>query len=300
MGRSSNVKEHHYEYLGASALAAVINYPLWRASALGQSGFRVTASSLQSTVPAVPGRLVNMLPPSVTQYLHAFAPPYKGMIATIIGMTWARAAIFWGSDRGKEILNDQVPGILSPSFYTLLPPLVLGMGVQCTNQPIVRATITVQNPESDLPNVRAAIRHIYDRHGIAGLWHGTSAGILKTVPKYCTAIVVKNYMESVLPITDPTSLTYESDNLWRSAYKSAAAGVAGAALTNPFDVIRNEMFKTNKNILVTFRALRAELGWKFVMRGMGENLVAVAIPLGTTIFFTDALIQFTTGQNIGN
>lgn len=296
MGGESNAKDHRHEYLGASALAAVINYPLWRASALGQSGFRVTASSLLNTVPAVPGRLVTILPRSIVQYLHAFAPPYKGMFATIVGMTWARAAIFWGSDRGKEILNDQFPDMFHPSLYTLIPPLILGVGVQCANQPIVRATITMQNPESDLPNVRTAIRHIYGKYGIAGLWHGTSAGILKTVPKYCTAIVVKNYMEHVLPVSDPTSSTYETDKLWRSAYKSATAGVAGAALTNPLDVIRNEMFKTNKNIVATFHSLKAEMGWKFVMRGMGENLVAVAIPLGSTIFFTDALIQFTTGR----
>ena len=34
--------------------------------------------------------------------------------------------------------------------------------------------------------------------------------------------------------------------LRRSAVKSVAAGVAGAALTNPLDVIRNEMFKTDE------------------------------------------------------
>ena len=31
-----------------------------------------------------------------------------------------------------------------------------------------------------------------------------------------------------------------------SAAKSVAAGIAGAALTNPIDVIRNEMFKTEE------------------------------------------------------
>ena len=35
-----------------------------------------------------------------------------------------------------------------------------------------------------------------------GLWHGVSAGILKTVPKYVTAIVVKDFMEDNLPHGD--------------------------------------------------------------------------------------------------
>jgi len=160
--------------------------------------------------------------------------------------------------------------------------------------PIVRASITLQNPQSNLPNTTAAVRQIYQSHGLSGLWHGTSAGILKTVPKYCTAVLVKDYMETVLLApADPSSPTYDSDRLWRSAYKSAAAGILGAALTNPLDVIRNEMFKTNKSMVDTVRALNAELGYSFLTRGMGKNLVAVAIPISCTIFFTDALIQFT-------
>lgn len=36
----------------------------------------------------------------------------------------------------------------------------------------------------------------------SGLWHGVSAGILKTVPKYVMAIVVKDFMEDHLPHGD--------------------------------------------------------------------------------------------------
>lgn len=274
-------KQYPFEYLLASAMAASINYPLWRASALAQSGFRVTSS---------------IAPPSLSPYLYAFAPPYKGMIATVLGMTWARAAIFWGSDRGKEFLLDRGT---SPTVATLLPPLLVSTGVQCINMPIVRATITIQNPQSNLPNVWESLKHIYKHNngGISALWHGTSAGILKTVPKYCTAILMKDWMEQVLPRPSPDSPTYKSDCLWRSAYKSAAAGVAGAALTNPLDVIRNEMFKTDRGLLHTIRTLREELGWyKFVTRGMGKNLIAVAVPVGCTIFFTDALIQYSSSR----
>ena len=68
----------------------------------------------------------------------------------------------------------------------------------------------------------------------------------------------------------------------------------GAALTNPFDVIRNEMFKKNTPLVNTVRALHKELGWKFVARGVGKNIIAVAIPIACTIFFTDAFIQYNT------
>ena len=279
-GGSLLAKEYPLEYLTASALAAAINYPLWRASAVGQSGFRV--ATIQ-----VAGQTV---PSALTPYLYAFAPPYKGMVATVLGMTWARAAIFWGSDYGRDVMRQRG---YSDSLSTVVPPLLVSTGVQCINMPIVRATITLQNPQSNLPNVAASVRRIYQQHGLGGLWHGTSAGILKTVPKYCTAVIVKDWMEDYLEPADPASPTYASDQLYRSVQKSAAAGVAGAALTNPLDVIRNEMFKTNLNLWHSIQHLNQTTGYQFVVRGLGKNMVAVAIPVGCTIFFTDALIQWT-------
>jgi len=217
-------------------------------------------------------------------------PPYKGALATVLGMTWARAAIFWGSDAGRDWMRSLH---ISESVCTVLPPLIVSTAVQVINQPVVRGTITIQNPASDIPNVWSACKHIYQQHGVAGLWHGTSAGILKTVPKYCTAVIVKDVMEEWLTPADPASPTYHQDELVRSAYKACAAGVVGAAGTNPLDVIRNEMFKTNLSLTDTVSHLRNDIGWSFLWRGLGKNMVAVAIPVACTIFFTDALIHFT-------
>lgn len=68
------------------------------------------------------------------------------------------------------------------------------------------------------------------------------------------------------------------------------AGVAGAALTNPLDVLRNEMFKTDLSVGDTFRKLVREEGAGFLTRGLGKNMVAVAIPIAATIFTTDRLV----------
>jgi len=289
MGGGSQAKDHPYSYLCASSLSAMINYPLWRASAIGQSGFRITAANFN--IPLTMKPFVESIPVSFRSYIHAFAPPYKGMVATIAGMTWARAAIFWGSDIGKDMMEEAFPTLPS-SVVTLTPPLITSVFVQCINQPVVRASITLQNPESNMKNIRESIRFIYTQYGVSGLWHGTSAGILKTVPKYCTAIIVKDYMDGILPQIDPQSSTANTDTLIRSACKSATAGVAGAVLTNPCDVVRNEMFKTNFSLLDTVAKLRSEMGWKFMWRGMGKNLVAVSIPVASTIFFTDIFIQY--------
>ena len=228
------------------------------------------------------------MPQVLTPYCHAFLPPYKGCISTVLGMTWARAFIFWGSDAGRVVLQDAG---YSPATAAVVPPLVVSTFVQIVNMPLVRSTITIQNPESTLPHVGAAMKHIWREHGLAGLWHGTSAGILKTVPKYCTAVIVKDAMEEWLAPADPCSPTYDSDRLWRSACKSATAGVAGAALTNPLDVIRNEMFKTNMGLSDTVKHLWKEMGSSFLSRGLVKNLVAVSIPVAFTIFFTDLFVN---------
>jgi hypothetical protein len=290
-GGSSSAQDHPLEYFGASLIAASINYPLWRVSAVGQSGFVIAHSHVNMQAPAI-----------IRPYLYALQPPFKGMVATVGGMTWARAAIFYASDVGRDWIRttldaQNVRGVEVESLATIAPPLVISTLVQIVNQPLVRATITLQDPDQNkLVNVRHAIQHIYRSHGLAGLWHGTSAGILKTVPKYCTAVIVKDVMQEWLSEPDPTSRYYEQDKLKKSALKSVAAGVAGAVLTNPLDVIRNEMFKTHLGLRETVRVLYKNIGVSFIWRGMGKNTVAVAIPVACTIFLTDAFIAMSTSQ----
>mmetsp|Transcript_20895 Transcript_20895/g.30954 ORF Transcript_20895/g.30954 Transcript_20895/m.30954 type:complete len:300 (-) Transcript_20895:73-972(-) len=280
---SPPAKEYPKQYFAASALASSLGYPLWRAAAIGQSGFQMHTIHVGGmTVPRV-----------ATPYVYGFLPPYKGMVATVFGMTWARASIFWMSDYGHDVLKNRG---YSTMTATVLPPLAVSAAVQMINQPIVRSTVTLQDPKYNLPNVFASCRQIYKTHGIAGLWHGTTAGVLKTVPKYVTAIAVKDMMEATLPQPDPNSPSYDSDRFWRSVTKSASAGVAGAALTNPLDVIRNEQFKTEAGLRVTVRELWKEMGIMFMARGLMKNMIAVAMPVGMTIFFTDIFVQYTIDQ----
>lgn len=92
------------------------------------------------------------IPPTVSAYLHAFAPPYRGMMTTVLGMTWARAAIFWGSDYGRDWMrtHPRFVGGSSEVASTVVPPLVVSTLVQIMNQPIVRATITLQDPSTEM------------------------------------------------------------------------------------------------------------------------------------------------------
>jgi hypothetical protein len=60
----------------------------WKASAIAQSGFKIEGKS------------------ALHRYYKAVvSPPYRGVFATVLGMTWARATIFYGSDFGEQILH---------------------------------------------------------------------------------------------------------------------------------------------------------------------------------------------------
>ena len=247
-----------------------MNFPLWRVAAINQSGFSLKGSNV------------------LKKYWNALLPrtlPYRGVMATMLGMTWARAAIFYGSQTGKDTMKKLGYGTSAAQF---VPPLAISTLVQFMNMPLVRATVTIQDPASQLPSVRAALVHIYNRKGVSGLWHGVSAGVLKTVPKYVVAIAVKDYLEEYLP-REPVGSRTKQGEMQRSAIKSIAAGLAGAILTNPLDVLRNEMFKTDLSLSQTYRKLVKEEGAMFMMRGMASNCTAVAIPIAITIFVTDIL-----------
>ena len=69
-------KEHPKQYFAASALASALGYPLWRAAAIGQSGFQMHSIQLGGMT----------VPRAVTPYVYGFLPPYKGMVATVFGM----------------------------------------------------------------------------------------------------------------------------------------------------------------------------------------------------------------------
>lgn len=169
------------------------------------------------------------------QYLIAVSqPPFRGVTATIMGTALARGAVFFGSDYGKQILETN--GVKGSAVNTL-PPLVVSAMVQVMYMPLVRAAVTIQNPQNELPNVRQAMLWIYKTRGVFALWHGVSAGVLKAMPKYISAVVVKNFMEDVLPAPSPGD---QSSQYLRAAIKSGSAGVASAVATNPLSVIRNE------------------------------------------------------------
>ena len=240
-------------------------------------------------------------------------------------MTWSRSFIFYGSDIGKRGMMKMG---YNGSITSVIPALCLSGMAQCINNPIFRATIILQDPKCQMKNVPESLTYIYKKGGIRGLWHGTSAGIMKTAPKYASAVLVKDLVEDLLIkreqktdkhnkntdtplITERKAKELRKDDqglsrnnninetfnpekkrfrrLQRASIKSIAAGLAGAMITNPFDVIRADMFKSDRKFSNSFRYLWKTHGIFFVIRGLDKNMVAVTVPVTITLFVADTL-----------
>jgi len=254
-------------YLAAAGVSAFAFFPFWKAAAIGQSGYHVEGAGYWQ------------------KYLEAMKPPWRGSVVVIGGMTWARAAIFYGSDVGSQYMKSQGFGT---GLAATVPSLLMSAFAQTVNQPFVRSSIMLQNPAEELasktfPNV-AMLKHLQATKGISSWFTGLDAAILKTAPKYMVAVVIKDYMGELLAPVDPKDKTAV---LMKQAKIAVTAGVAGAVLTNPLDVVRNEMFKTEEGMIPCAMRMSKETGMSWLGRGMQKNYVAVALPIASTIFLTD-------------
>jgi hypothetical protein len=203
-------------------------------------------------------------------------------------MTWARASIFLGSEKGRAWLQSCGHGLVVSST---LPAIAISSLVQIVNQPFTRASVELQDPKVKLgrtvrfPTLHV-LRHLLVTRGVGAWWLGTDAALLKTVPKYVIAVAVKDKVGQWLA---PIAYTRgdRGTRLGCSAAKSVAAGIAGTVLTNPFDVLRNEMFKTEESLWATSQRLFHTERCRWLWRGCKKNIIAAAVPITSTVFLAD-------------
>lgn len=253
-------------YFAASGFSSLIFFPFWKAAAIGQSGYAVRGDGYWK------------------KYLEAMKPPWRGSLVVISCMTWARAAIFYGSDTGSQYMRANGHG---KAISSTLPAVTMSIIVQTVNQPFVRSSIMLQKPGEELartalPNI-SMLQHLARSRGFGSWFTGLDAAVLKTAPKYMVAVVIKDHMAMLLTV-DPAD---EYAALIKSAKIAVTAGVAGAVLTNPLDVVRNEMFKTEEGMVQCASRMTQDVGFRWFFRGMQKNYVAVALPVASTIFLTE-------------
>mmetsp|Transcript_72347 Transcript_72347/g.189604 ORF Transcript_72347/g.189604 Transcript_72347/m.189604 type:complete len:281 (+) Transcript_72347:118-960(+) len=267
-------------YLAASAVSAAVSFPFWRAATIQQAGYDGTLCASSSSSSAL-GR-----------FWQAMRTPTRGALSVVVGMTWGRAAIFFGSEQGAQWLRRHGYG---STTATCLPPLFMSAYVQIASQPFVRSSVMLQgDPQvrfastSRMPNV-AVLHHLWRTRGASSWFLGVGVSLTRTVPKYVTAFVIKDLMDGVL---EPVDASDRASMALRSAKKAIAAGAVGATLTNPLDVVQSQMFRTEESFSSTVRRLCREEGFGWTVRGIQRNAVASAVPIAMTIFLTDAFTSW--------
>lgn len=239
--------------MGAFA-AAVINFPLWRASTLLLHGAKVEGETQAA-------RLMNA----------AFSPPYRATFASIFAMTWSRGAVFYGCDRGYNYLREQGFSMVTAS---LVPSLVVSSVVSVLNTPLIMGTLALQNPQTPENSIINYMSSTCQRVGFSGLFGGASLVMLRTVPKYAAIVTINNSLDDTL-VGDTRLL------------KGPLAGAAAVVLTNPLDALH--MHHTREEGRVGLLQIMRREGLTVFTRGAGANMVAVTIPISIAIAVTDIM-----------
>mmetsp|Transcript_18644 Transcript_18644/g.34827 ORF Transcript_18644/g.34827 Transcript_18644/m.34827 type:complete len:266 (-) Transcript_18644:13-810(-) len=235
-------------------VAAVINFPLWRASTLLLHGLKVEGQTQAA-------RLVNA----------AFSPPYRATFASIFAMTWSRGAIFYGSDRGYNYLREQDCDMVTAS---VVPSLAVSSAVSVLNTPLIMGTLALQNPQTPESSIINYMLGTYRRVGLSGLFGGASLVMMRTVPKYAAIVTINNHLDDTLA----------GD---RRLLKGPLAGAAAVVLTNPLDALH--MHHTREEGKVGLLQIIRREGLAVFTRGVGANMVAVTIPISIAIAVTDMM-----------
>eukprot|EP00040_Diaphanoeca_grandis_P044869 m.13945 g.13945 ORF g.13945 m.13945 type:complete len:304 (-) comp9928_c1_seq1:154-1065(-) len=156
--------------------------------------------------------------------------------------------------------------------------------------PIERVKILYQvnvGPSS----IRSLVTDVVQKEGIAKLWRGNSAAVVRVVPYLSLQFLsMEKYKQA---LDDHTSLSKN----WRVLLSGSCAGVTAVALTYPLDVVRARMAlqneglaKTNyKNMFDALRVVTKEEGAIALYRGIAATTMGAAPYTGLKFFFYESL-----------
>lgn len=257
-------------FFGAFA-AALINFPIWRAGAVhlfsstSLRGANNASSSFSVTTSALPKSSSSSSSRTLTNQ------PYRGVVGSVLAMTWSRGGIFFASQLGYRKMREAGFGRLESS---VAPSFLSSSLIQFLNTPLIMGTLAMQNPQYQGNNsVLSCLANTYQKTGFASLFAGATSVMLRSVPKYVAIISIDNYLDE--------ALTGEA-----KFCKGSLAGIGAVLLTNPFDSLHAEYLKAEKLSLVS--VIKRE-GLSLLSKGLAPNMIAVVLPTTVTILVSDIL-----------
>ncbi|KAJ9146154.1 hypothetical protein P3X46_028458 [Hevea brasiliensis] len=203
---------------------------------------------------------------------------YSGVSAVIVGSTASSAVYFGTCEFGKSILSklEKFPSVL-------IPPTAGAMGNIVSSAIMVPKELITQRMQAGAKGRSwEVLLKILEKDGIAGLYAGYSATLLRNLPAGVLSYSSFEYLKAaVLNKTKKSHL-----EPIESVCCGALAGAISASMTTPLDVVKTRlMTQVNKEVVdkvaaVMYRGVSSTVnqimkqeGWVGFTRGMGPRVV---------------------------
>lgn len=178
---------------------------------------------------------------------------YKGVSAAFVGSIISSSIYFGTYEMGKGILSN------FPSCpQTLIPPLAAAIGNITSSAVLVPKEVVKQRMQAEaIGSASYVFLGTIRREGIAGLYAGYSAALLRNLPTNIISFSTFEYLKYNIWLADGKNSALEP---WQSVISGALAGSLSAAVTTPLDVVKTRLMTQARDSLSSFglSGVRAE------------------------------------------
>ncbi|KAF8935275.1 mitochondrial carrier domain-containing protein [Dissophora ornata] len=216
---------------------------------------------------------------------------YRGMATPLVGVTPIFAVSFWGYDMGKKIVYAATPGRASTEltiselafagFFSAVPTTLL-------MSPSERVKVILQTQGSGANKLYNGpvdvVRALYKEGGIASIFRGTTATLLRDGPGSAAYFVAYELVKKALI---PAGGTANDLNPLSVLFAGGMAGVAMWTIAIPPDVLKSRLQSapagTYKGTADVLRVLLKTEGPQALFKGLGPAMLR-AFPANAATF----------------
>lgn len=168
---------------------------------------------------------------------------YSGVQAAFVGSVVSSAAYFGTYELAKCIFSSV---ITIPK--TIMPPLAAALGNVVSSAFLVPKEVVKQRMQAGaVGSARDVLLHTIKSEGVAGLYSGYSAALLRNVPSNVISFSTFEYLKLAwLSMGDAPILTP-----WQSVFSGALAGALSAAVTTPLDVVKTRLMTQARSVVMS-------------------------------------------------
>eukprot|EP00250_Pteridium_aquilinum_P009771 c18923_g1_i1 orf=164-1348(+) len=168
---------------------------------------------------------------------------YSGVQAAFVGSVMSSATYFGTYELAKCIFSSV---ITVPRSIT--PPLAAALGNVVSSAILVPKEVVKQRMQAGaVGSARDVFLHTIESEGIAGLYAGYSAALLRNVPSNMISFSTFEYLKLAWLSMSHASILAP----WQSVLSGALAGALSAAVTTPLDVVKTRLMTQARSVVTS-------------------------------------------------